>query len=180
MAQEYVYSPLRSSRNIRVVIILPNALREAPLCCQFDEISLDATGPAKRNYDALSYVWGAKTGTLPLECDGKVLLITPNCDKAMRYLRYTKMSATVWIDAVCINQSDFEERAQQVPLMGDIYRGADQVIIWYGVGSKRASHAFSRMKTFSRFCESDTFANNAVRLPKPLAKLIFFMLGMFT
>ncbi len=179
MAKEYIYKPLCSPCNIRVVTILPNAQREAPLRCHFEEVSLDAKGPAKPRYDALSYVWGARTGTLPLECDGKIVLITPNCEDAMRYLRHTKMPVVVWIDAICINQGDFDERAQQVPLMGAIYQGAGEVIVWYGVGNKKINHAFSRMKTFPHLCESEIFAGHAGILPRFLANFIFSMLGMF-
>jgi hypothetical protein len=38
----------------------------------------------------------------------------------------------IWIDALCINQKDIEERAAQVRLMGKIYRQARRVIIWLG------------------------------------------------
>ncbi|OAL47211.1 hypothetical protein IQ07DRAFT_634187 [Pyrenochaeta sp. DS3sAY3a] len=36
----------------------------------------------------------------------------------------------VWIDQLCINQSDNDERSHQVSLMGSIYSAARQVIIW--------------------------------------------------
>lgn len=35
-----------------------------------------------------------------------------------------------WIDSICINQNDFEERASQVKLMGQIYRQARTTIVW--------------------------------------------------
>jgi hypothetical protein len=39
----------------------------------------------------------------------------------------------IWIDALCINQSDNVEKAIQVPLMGSIYTNARQVIVWLGL-----------------------------------------------
>jgi hypothetical protein len=36
----------------------------------------------------------------------------------------------MWIDQLCINQEDTPERNDQVSIMGKIYRGAAQVIIW--------------------------------------------------
>lgn len=38
----------------------------------------------------------------------------------------------LWIDAVCINQSDLVEKAQQVDVMGSIYTAASRTIIWLG------------------------------------------------
>jgi hypothetical protein len=40
----------------------------------------------------------------------------------------------LWADALCINQSDLEERASQVQLMAQIYTGASKVLIWLGMG----------------------------------------------
>jgi hypothetical protein len=41
-----------------------------------------------------------------------------------------------WIDAICINQNDLNERNEQVPRMGDIYSMASRVWIWMGLPSK--------------------------------------------
>jgi hypothetical protein len=46
----------------------------------------------------------------------------------------------VWIDALCINQSDDEEKTEQVRRMGEVYAQAKQVIVYLGRAdaSKRA------------------------------------------
>jgi hypothetical protein len=36
----------------------------------------------------------------------------------------------LWIDAICINQADLDERKQQVQLMRDVYSGASRVVVW--------------------------------------------------
>jgi hypothetical protein len=38
-----------------------------------------------------------------------------------------------WIDAICINQKDSDERGQQVQFMAKIYNQAHRVIVWLGV-----------------------------------------------
>ena len=38
----------------------------------------------------------------------------------------------MWIDAICINQKDDDEKSTQVALMRDIYHFADEVIVWLG------------------------------------------------
>jgi len=38
----------------------------------------------------------------------------------------------LWIEAICINQADDIEKSHQVSLMGEIYRNADNVVIFLG------------------------------------------------
>lgn len=38
----------------------------------------------------------------------------------------------LWIDAVCIDQTDHREKSRQVAQMGDIYRDAERVLVWLG------------------------------------------------
>jgi hypothetical protein len=47
----------------------------------------------------------------------------------------------LWIDALCINQDDVNERTQQVRMMGDVYSSAEQVIIWLGPERKNDQSA---------------------------------------
>lgn len=37
----------------------------------------------EHDYEALSYVWGSRTGSLPLFCEDRIILITPNYDSAL-------------------------------------------------------------------------------------------------
>jgi hypothetical protein len=67
-----------------------------------------------------------------LICDGGNLLITANVDEMLRHLRKATKVRNLWIDAICINQSDGDEEASQVRLMGAIYERADKVHIWLG------------------------------------------------
>lgn len=50
---------------------------------------------------------------------------------ALKYLR-TKRDRILWIDAICINQNDHEERSSQVAMMSLVYTGASQVCVWIG------------------------------------------------
>jgi hypothetical protein len=49
----------------------------------------------------------------------------------MEHLRGEKPTL-LWIDALCINQSNPEERNQEVRRMAEIYSEADEVLIWLG------------------------------------------------
>ncbi|KAL8307518.1 hypothetical protein RB597_000953 [Gaeumannomyces tritici] len=56
-------------------------------------------------------------------------------------------SRPVWIDAVCINQHDLDERSSQVSLMGTIFATASSVVIWLGDPDQRALEATGNLRT---------------------------------
>ncbi|GAB7359840.1 hypothetical protein MBLNU230_g7369t1 [Neophaeotheca triangularis] len=60
------------------------------------------------------------------------LPVTQSLATALRYLRYPDRERTLWIDAICLNQTDYEELSRQVPRMYDIYRLAHNGTLWLG------------------------------------------------
>ncbi|KAK8129087.1 hypothetical protein PG984_010195 [Apiospora sp. TS-2023a] len=149
MAQTYHHKPLASKRRIRVLDLLPARKRDAPVRCRIRQIRLK---DARDQYEALSYVWGAKEGSVPIDCEGRQLLVTPNCHDALIELRSKSDIRPLWIDAICIDQGgaigSTEERNHQVRLMGKIYQKASTVVVWLGLGAPRittARHIMSRM-----------------------------------
>ncbi|KAJ9412707.1 heterokaryon incompatibility protein-domain-containing protein [Fusarium oxysporum] len=89
-----------------------------------------------------------------------MLSISGNLDAALRALRRSDVPRLVWADAICINQDDIKERGEQVRMMGQIFSGAFQVVIWLGededycFGSQTllASSLSSFAEAFSRTC----------------------------
>ena len=73
-----------------------------------------------------------------------------NLENALRRLRWLREPRTLWIDAICINQDDLDERAQQVMLMRKIYSKADRVLVWLGPEMEGVEHAF-RLASSLRF-----------------------------
>ncbi|EXJ76591.1 uncharacterized protein A1O5_01099 [Cladophialophora psammophila CBS 110553] len=58
--------------------------------------------------------------------------ITRRLHEALEWVRDQETEKTLWIDAICINQYDLKERAQQVQLMQHIFRRAANVLVWLG------------------------------------------------
>ena len=85
------------------------------------------------SYEALSYSWG---GHLMLRrlitLNGRPYLVADTVFNALKELRLRDQERRLWIDAICINQGNFEEKGVQVALMGSIYRRAQKVIVWLG------------------------------------------------
>ncbi|KAF2489861.1 HET-domain-containing protein [Lophium mytilinum] len=124
---------------IRVLTLEPGA-REAPLVGSLVIIRLDRP---HSEYNALSYRWQASavpnaTGdpsvTANIELDGdKAFAVTKNAESALRHLRLVKKKFSIWIDAICIDQENWEERTSQVRMMGEIYSQAERVYIWLDI-----------------------------------------------
>lgn len=144
----FIHQRLKNEASIRVLILLPSSLPNASIRCKLQEISLESPP----SYEALSYVWGAKTGTCPILCDDKVLLVTPNCRDALLQLRGRLAPRTLWIDAICIDQQQdskvsAQERNQQIKKMGRVYLEARRVIVWLGTTDKATSSLFAQIKS---------------------------------
>lgn len=83
-------------------------------------------------YDALSYCWGDPTMCKQLWCNGQVHLIPREAFRALRRIRSQREKVQIWIDAICINQGDSDEKARQVRKMLTIYKKAARVRVWLG------------------------------------------------
>ncbi|KAI3323484.1 HET-domain-containing protein [Xylariaceae sp. AK1471] len=131
-------------KHIRVLELLPGVF-ESDLRGIIRTVALDD----KSSYEALSYTWGTRTEgrTLKIRPDAKwiyrsiELPITYNLHRALRRLRRLFKSRVLWVDAVCINQEDIDERSAQVALMEDIYSNAASTAIWLGeIGGTNTHH----------------------------------------
>ncbi|MCJ1454648.1 hypothetical protein MMC28_005001 [Mycoblastus sanguinarius] len=132
----YSYTPLRRpGSNIRLIEILPGD--GVYILCKLhiadlDNITSFAIDGKPRTYEALSYTWDHQTLAKTVICDGKVLYVAQNIYDALHTLRRPTSSRIFWIDAICINQSDTDERSHQVGLMRFIYNRATLVTSWLG------------------------------------------------
>lgn len=95
----------------------------------------------RESYTALSYTWGLETETYPFACDGLELPVRGNLRDALCHLG----EATVWIDAICINQADETEKFGQLKLMPQIYSNARQVVIWLGKDTDVTTRAITQI-----------------------------------
>src|SRR5436305_15312107 len=144
---DFEYSPLPGPRSLRLLKIERDANVDegGPTYCKMETFSFTD----RPKYVALSYTWGEPKGLredtgeqnhAPLKCspllvNGRRFVGIPlNLSQALLQFRGPQFQHHhhMWIDAICINQSDLAEKASQVNLMGDIYRDAEFVIAWLG------------------------------------------------
>ncbi|KAI0552488.1 heterokaryon incompatibility protein-domain-containing protein [Xylaria curta] len=150
----YDHQPLTLPKSIRVMIVKPAVSLEAPVECTLDEVDLDNLIPSS-SYEALSYVWGERFGTVPILCHGRKLLVTPNCYDALVHLRLPSKHRRLFVDAICIDQRQdlqrsINERDHQIAIMGNVYERARQVIIWLGKPHPSTPELMSAMRFIYR------------------------------
>lgn len=131
MKDTFEYEPMsdNSGHTIRLLSILPGSGDE-PLRCRLFNFSLQDKG----HFEAISYAWGSLPATEKIELDGKLFHIRQNLRECLVQLRRPHMLRKVWVDAICVNQDDLEERNSQVKLMDRIFDRATTVIAWLGYG----------------------------------------------
>ncbi|KAK3899648.1 heterokaryon incompatibility protein-domain-containing protein [Staphylotrichum tortipilum] len=156
------YHPLRTDiREIRLLHILPGT-DDAPLTVSLVRTNL--SNPTHLPpYRALSYCWGPLTNLQPIAVhfhdDADVdpatpvpattppvtFQITTSLHSALTSLRRTpNNSPFLWIDMLCINQGDLAERSGHVRFMRDVYRRAEEVVVWLGADEELKRSVFAR------------------------------------
>jgi hypothetical protein len=133
MAIGHRYLPIhQSKKEIRLLELLPRSSspehRLIPACRIFHASLHD-----RPNFVALSYVWGDPNDVRIILVENSGVRVTKNLYDAIMALRRARDRIVIWIDALCINQSDNEEKSWQVGLMADIYRQATSVTAWLGL-----------------------------------------------
>jgi hypothetical protein len=122
----FYHRQLRSDE-LRLLTLLPGKPK-GEIQCNLQIVPLDNL-PA---FDALSYAWGDPNVTEPIIVQNTPHQATANLVMALRALRGTKKRRLLWVDALCINQGDLDEKNMQIPLMAKIYSVATHVIAWLG------------------------------------------------
>lgn len=145
MMADYRYQPLppipeteRSPPYTRIVWLAPGSGDE-PLSAQLELVN---AAQAPRPYEALSYTWGSDPPSNFLWLHGCALAIRPNLEAALLSLRLPTQPRLLWVDAICINQGDVDERSRQVQYMRLVYKHAARVVVWIGVKSPGVGLAF--------------------------------------
>lgn len=123
------------------------------------------------SYEALSYTWRSDYPdeyAIVQREDGKketaLLQIGGNPALALRSLRYKDTVRTLWVDSICINQRNTEERTQQVARMAAIYKSASRVVVWLGAASGDSELA---MKTLYYLGQQVVYAKDNWLLTRP-------------
>lgn len=148
-----IYKPLSvDKKEIRILTLLPD-LKDGLVSCTLETLSLNAQDCT---YDAVSWCWGDATQQKPVIVDGHIVRIPGNADEVLRKVAIRHGHIRVWIDAICINQSDLEERASQVSIMRQVYSRATKVLIWIGEDEGFGARAIKSVEMIVQHCREST------------------------
>lgn len=127
------------------------------ISCSVFHKSLDDPNPLV--YVALSYVWGSAERNNVILCNGKELKVTANLHSSLLRLRAFGHYCYLWIDGICTDQSHephaVQERNAQARPMGEIYSGAEYVIVDLGDCDDGVEDVMRLMEGFQRLVKSD-------------------------
>jgi hypothetical protein len=139
-----LYSLLPHQRAIRLLRI-KSGTGEKGIQITLETFDLDS----KTQFTALSYVWGNERSPRKIICNGHKRRITCNLRGVLSQLKKQQFDCLLWVDAICINQKDEEEKSFQVAMMRDIYKRAAKVIFWLGEEEHHDRAAINLLRTFS-------------------------------
>ena len=152
MSSEFSYSKLAVGE-IRLLQALPGKGENNGLIrCRIKHFALSQAP----RYWALSYAWqegnadckGSQAPTVSIELNMCPFQVQYNLWSALDYIQSTQ-EKTFWVDAICINQSDLEERGQQVLRMQEIFTKAETILVWLGEERSDSDTAISFIQQVS-------------------------------
>ncbi|TVY75811.1 Heterokaryon incompatibility protein 6 OR allele [Lachnellula suecica] len=134
-------------------------------------------------YDALSWSWGdpkaPKSKSVRIwSGEGKHKLakeikITKNLEEALLHLRDKTKPRFLWVDALCINQSDFDEKEDQMGQMDIFYENAAMTCVWLGKQADESQRMPAFIKRIVRFELEEMITDvDTIRLWSALSKLM--------
>jgi hypothetical protein len=167
-ASPHIYSKLDHACEIRLLKLLPGIRR---LECELEDVKLSKAPP----YEAVSYCWGAPHFTESLHCGRGFLKITRNLHSTLTTFRLENEARYLWVDAVCINQSDDAEKNHQVSIMAKIYSNAKLCLIWIGDEDELSGPTMVFLQFLGRFAKTfrtpDRLADTDLQLRSDLQEI---------
>ncbi|KAK0747007.1 heterokaryon incompatibility protein-domain-containing protein [Schizothecium vesticola] len=150
-ADAFPYHPLVEASELRLLLVWPPSDNEDPIHCSLIHGRLGFG----IEYDAVSYTWADETGndskSKTVFINNLALHVTATCEAVLKRARLNSTAKVLWIDAVCINQADTNERGHQVRLMPDIYSHAKNVLIFPGEATDKESRGLYYLPELERF-----------------------------
>jgi hypothetical protein len=125
-----IYQPLcTDTKQIRLLTLQPSAETATRITGTVENTDLEH----QPEYEAISWFWGEPPFTGSMILNGVHFTIPQNLVEALKHFRLPERPRTLWVDAVCIDQTKIPEREAQIKLMGDIYSTATCTLVWLGL-----------------------------------------------
>ena len=169
---KFEYSPLNPERKeIRLLTfedetVAGTADETAPLRCAVSIVS--PFDVPKVSYNAISYCWGERPPLKTIILNGKEAMVPLSAIGALRTVCHPihgRRNLPVWIDAICINQADNEEKRHQVAMMGEVYENASEVLICLGDEDSTTESSYGAIQTVLGSCSHGSATADTYLVP---------------
>lgn len=127
LSQYTQYMPLREGQ-IRLLTLRQGSNQDDPIECELSSCELDKAP----SYEALSYYWGTTQIDRVISLHGSTFQVRNDLYNALCRLRQRQTSRVLWIDWICIDQSNQAEIYNQISQLGDICAKAKSVAVYLG------------------------------------------------
>jgi hypothetical protein len=155
--------PPISPDQTRLATLLPGKLKD-PITFFVEVISVNRL--KHYVYEAVSYAWDfSKPGDVNINMvsqhdnkdvwgrETQSLFIRPHAADALSHIRQEDIAVTVWIDALCIDLANEDEKLAQSQNYAPIFAHARRVDVWIGEDYKLGSVSFDWIKRLIDFRE---------------------------
>lgn len=124
----FEHTPLPDPQtHIRLLKVINGHIGQ-PAKCELTTWPLESLPP----YYAISYTWGEPSDTTNIEINDKRMVVRRNCEYVLQQAFAEDAAAYLWVDAICIDQENLQEKSYQVAMMGDMYQRAARVLACIG------------------------------------------------
>ena len=123
-----LWQSLSSPTSIRLLTLHPATESDATIRTTLEEVDLDLL---PSSYEAISYTGGTDNAQDSIIVNGSIVEVRQCLFQALSRFRQ-ESPRVLWVDALCISQTDVKEKGQQVQNMGKVFGRADKVLVWLG------------------------------------------------
>jgi len=159
----YEYEPLRNTNiGVRFLKVFPGRLEDHVMCDLFEAELRERmcfelpqpwnpkAEPVRVKYEALSWSWGKTSAEYQIHVrkgrGNAKMRVSKDLVWALKHLRRPHEDRILWIDAICIDQSNTIERNHQVENMAIMYDQALNVCVWLGRDNQESKMAIDFIK----------------------------------
>jgi len=152
----FIYNKLSpTSTSIRLLRILPAqpSSPEAQISAKLYTFPFSPGLKGCPPFAAISYTWSSPSQpTIPIKVNDSILHAHPTVHELLLTLRdsrkeYPLQPHFIWIDSICIDQDDAEERNHHGKMMGEVYSSAERVLVWLGSADRGSDKAMDYLKS---------------------------------
>ncbi|KAK3684688.1 hypothetical protein LTR37_020018 [Vermiconidia calcicola] len=159
----FEYRTVADGDLFRLAVVLPGTAKQSIEC----RLIWEHSKKPQRDYVCLSYCWETVEREADIIVEGSKFPVTFNLLAALRALRKTTTNLLIWIDQICINQDDPEERAHQVWSMQNIYSFSKKVVVWLGEEDDKTRKLCDYAKKMRRGDDSSKIRNTLNKTMSP-------------